>query len=495
MKNSTGFTLPCLKRNGVKRMARTGILFIVGLLLLLAPGAAESQGLIQMPGLIDLRTTYSDGELDVEGLVRLAKERGFGVVIINDHDRMAMEYGLFPLRHILKKRVERNSINKMGARLYLEEIGRVQRKYPDVILIPGSETAPFYYWTGSYFRGDLTAHDHEKRLLTIGMNRAEDYEHLPILHNGFSTRYVKRSLPKIALFLIPLALGVYLAAWPGFYRYCGIGICVISILLLVNTDPFRSSPFDSYHGNQGIAPYQLVIDYVSSRGGLSFWNYPETRSGVRNLGPIRVSTQPYPEVLEQSKGYTGFAALYGDTITTTEPGNIWDRVLLAYCGGKRERPVWGISTADFHKEGEAGELLGNFPTVFLVPERTREAILFAMRNGKMYACRGKYPQRIICNEFSVSSPGDTVKGVQGDEILLGARPRVHIDLSLKVPEKNRVKVRLIRSGSVIKSFEGSLPMNIVYEDTYFEPGTKIYYRMDVRGHGSLVSNPIFVKFK
>ena len=110
------------------------------------------------------------------------------------------------------------------------------------------------------------------------------------------------------------------------------------------------------------------------------------------MGPIFLDTQPYPNVLEESKGYTGFAALYGDNITVTEPGNMWDRVLLAYCEGKGDRPVWGISTADFHKEGEAGERLGNFPTAFLVHRRTKKEILGALKNGKMYACRGNYPQ-------------------------------------------------------------------------------------------------------
>jgi len=84
---------------------------------------------------------------------------------------------------------------------------------------------------------------------------------------------------------------------------------------------FRSSPFDQYHGDQGMAPYQLLTDYVDSRGGLTFWNYPETASGTRKLGPIMVDTPPYPEVLEESEGYTGFASLYGDNITVTEPGS------------------------------------------------------------------------------------------------------------------------------------------------------------------------------
>jgi hypothetical protein len=33
----------------------------------------------------------------------MAKDRGFEVFIINDHDRVVMEYGLPPFRDIVKK--------------------------------------------------------------------------------------------------------------------------------------------------------------------------------------------------------------------------------------------------------------------------------------------------------------------------------------------------------------------------------------------------------
>lgn len=39
----------------------------------------------------------------METLVRMAKGRGFEVLVINDHDRVVMEYGLPPLRNIVKK--------------------------------------------------------------------------------------------------------------------------------------------------------------------------------------------------------------------------------------------------------------------------------------------------------------------------------------------------------------------------------------------------------
>ncbi len=455
---------------------------------------ASCEDYLQVAGLIDLRTTFSDGKLDPESLVKLARERGFHIVCINDHDRLAMEYGLFPLRNILKKRVELNSINLVGAEKYLKNIRRLREVYPDMIIIPGSETAPFYYWSGSCFSGDLTANNHEKRILTIGMERAEDYTNLPIVHNGFSLRYTNVFLPFTLFFFVPFVIGLVLLRWKKSWRIAGLVISGLSLLFMINTAPFRSSPFDQYHGDQGIAPYQLVIDYVDSRGGVTFWNYPETRSGVRKMGPIFLQTSPYPQVLNQSSGYTGFAALYGDNITATEPGHEWDRALMEYCRGRRKRPVWGISTADFHSEGSTGEKLANFPTIFLVHKKTREEVLFAMRGGKMYACRGKYPQCMMLDEFSVSSSMDELIGISGDEINLTGNPRVRISLFSKKPCDKIVSVRLIRSGRLVKTIEGKLPMEIHYEDKYSRPGEKIYYRVDASGCGKLVTNPVFVTF-
>jgi len=465
------------------------IIFLLGPMVTLE-ARAEYQ---QVAGLMDLRSTFSDGAYDVDTLAKMARERGFEVVVINDHDLMAMEYGLPPLRNVLKKREERNSINASGADQYLQAIQEAQKNNPGMIIIPGSESSPFYYWTGSVFGGGLTANNHERRLLTVGMENPQDYEGLPILHNGFSKRYLSMAFTELVLFGVALIAGIALIIWRGFYRIAGVAIALLSLVFAWNSNPFRSSPYDPYHGDQGISPYQYFIDDVSSRGGITFWNYPETKSGVKDLGPIKVKTEPYPWVLLDSKGYTGFAALYGDTITITEPGNLWDRVLTEYCRGYRDRPAWGIATADYHKEGDAGEKMGNFQTIFLVKEKSRKAVLEAIKDGKMYAYRGNYPRSVRLEEFSVSDPNGEKKGLSGDEIVVKGRPRIKVALSVSEATDQPVRVRLVRSGQLIETFDAKLPMTVDYEDESAVIGEKHFYRVDMQGCGILVSNPIFVK--
>jgi len=221
-----------------------------------------------------------------------------------------------------------------------------------------------------------------------------------------------------------------------------------------------------------MAPYQLVIDYVTARCGLTFWNYPETKSGIRKLGPIMVNTPPYPRVLTETRGYTGFSALYGDNITITEPGNIWDLTLKEYCSGFRERPPWGIATSDYHREGESGEKLGNYQTVFLLREFTKTDVMDAMRSGRMYASRGNFPHVPKLLEFSVSSPDGGSTAISGQEILLTDKPAVRVSMSLEGKASGPVKVRVIRSGQVIKYVESPLPITLYFQDDFFQPGKR-----------------------
>jgi hypothetical protein len=473
------------------------ILYIIAIILIITgirPSfAADYQ---QIAGVMDTRTTFSDGKYSIEELVLLARQRGFNVLFINDHDRMAMEYGLPPLRNILKKTVEQNSINKQGAVKFIQAIREAEQKYPDMIIIPGSETVPFYYWTGNPITGGLTAHNHEKRLLTVGMQNAEDYENLPILHNRFSLKYARNAIPEIIFFSAAFIVALLMTFWRGHFRIIGIVSLILSVVFILNSSAFRSSsPFDPYHGDQKMAPYQLVIDYVNARGGMTFWNYPETKSGVRSMGPIQVSTLPYPAALQESRSYTGFAALYGENITLTEPGNIWDMTLKEFCAGYRNHPPWGISTADFHGEGKGEDKLGSYQTVFFVQEKTKAGVMKALKNGNMYAYQGNVPQTLKLDEFSLSSEDGQTRGISGDTINLNGSPKIRIAISSAGATQNSVKVRLIRSGTLINIFEEKLPLQIEYMDQYYKPGEKIYYRIDIRGSGIVVSNPIFATFR
>jgi hypothetical protein len=465
----------------------TRILSLIFAAFFLSP-AITSADYIQIPAVMDTRTTFSDGDYTVEELVLKARQKGINALFINDHDLMVMEYGITPLRGLLKKRVERNSILKQGADGFLQAVKDAGEKYPDMIVIPGTESAPFYYWTGNVWSG-LTAHDPEKRILTIGLEKPEDYRGMPVIHNSPRKRI---NVLEIILFGGALAISVMLLRWRGVYRIAGAAVMTACGIFIINSALSENNLFDPYHGKRGIEPYQRLIDYVRQRGGMTFWNYPETRSGVRQIGPVRVSTQPYPDALIESKRYTGFASLYGDRISITDPGGVWDIALMEFCRGFRENPPWGIATSDFHREGESGTNLGDFQTVFLVREKTKQEVLSALKNGKCYAVQGRYPKLPRLDEFSATSAeGD--KAYTGDDVKIKGIPRIRVAVSGAGATGEQVTIRLIRSGRVVRAVQGTLPLAIDFEDAEVRPGEMIYYRMDMQGFGNIVSNPIFLR--
>jgi len=274
----------------------------------------------------------------------------------------------------------------------------------------------------------------------------------------------------------------------------GVLIGLFSVALLINHHPLQSSRFDPYHGDQGIEPYQELIDYVRQLNGLIFWAHPESNYSKKDvqLGPIKMVTKHYPEDLISSKNYTGFSAIYGDTITKTKPGKHWDQILNEYCMGQRVRPIWGIAGADFHTKKKGVEL-DTFQTVFMAKEKTTAAVLEALESGKVYAVQKKGNYRMSFDRFEAIDQRTGNRAGMGDEMDATGPPIIEGRVSASDGKAYLVKVVLIRAGKVWKSFDGKTPLEFHFVERDRWKG-KIFYRLEVRGPDSqwLLSNPIFI---
>ena len=471
---------------------RYGILFLV--VGLLAGGEVSAAPYRQLSGVIHLHSSYSSGQYSLEELVDKARQKKIEVLIPTDHDLVVMEYGLFPLRNLIKRREERPSIIKRGPEGYLAEIKRLNKAQNDVMVLPGAQSSPFYYWTGNPLKKNLTAHDYRKELLLIGMQTPEDYLRLPLLHNGFSTRYVFQRLPQAIAFVLAFVLGLYLVMQKGRLRAVGVTIAIISLLLLVDRHPFKSSPYDPYSGSRGVAPYQETIDYVRQRDGLVFWAHPESRYAAEgvSLGPVTLKTRPYPDDLAAARNYTGFSAVYGDTTTAADPGRHWDQLLMQYCRNERDRPVWAIAGADFHVEKKGVEL-DTFQTVFFVQQKTIAAIMDALARGRVYALRKGSGPRLVLQNFRVKDAANGSAARMGEEISVAGPPMVEGVILVKDGGHHPVEVTVIRGGKIWQQFEGRTPLAFEFVDRG-KTTSKTYYRAVVKGRGigMLLSNPVFV---
>ncbi len=444
----------------------------------------------------DVKSRFSTGCSSVQELMNQAEARGLDGLLFGDHDRKSIQYGIPYMERVLRTKMGSPSLLDNGAATYLGEINQIDRTDDTLVLVPGVESAPFYYWTGNPLDMNLVAHNWDKHLLIIGLPNSRDYEELPTLNSSFTTRYLKDDYLPFLIYVIGGLIGFYGFVARRRWRGLSFMFSLVMALLAANTHPFKSSPFDQYQGDQGVEPYQYLIDYAESKGALVFWNHLETPVSEELRGDliqVKTRTESHPQDLLLTRRYTGFQAMSTAPVSAVEPGKEWDQVLMQYLDGKRDRPVWGYGANDFRCEGKEGGLLGGVRTVVLAKQKSRPAVVKALRAGRMYAVKqGAGKHRLSLDAFELIDPATGNRAVMGKELETASPPAIGIKLSMTGDESNaRAQIRLIRNGQVVKQGLLSLPYEGVWQDA--SPAQRGYYRLlvEVDADNQLVSNPIF----
>jgi len=270
-------------------------------------------------------------------------------------------------------------------------------------------------------------------------------------------------------------------------------LCALAVTAIVRAWPF-TQPVHPAWAEAGIAPYQGLIDYVERAGGVSVWSLPEASDfGQQAVGPMQVSwaTEPYPDDLLKTFGYTAFGALYEDTTRVERPGDSWDRLLMEYAAGQRTRVPWALAESAFH-DNSAGKRVGPIQTVFLVRERTEAAVLDALRTGRMYALQRTREAGFVLAEFAAAAGEATAVSGQTLRAAPGAPLEVGIAVAALDPRPVAVRLTLIRNGSIVAAWSGATPLRVAHRETW--DGRPAVFRLEARGAGGrLLSNPVFVK--
>lgn len=474
---------------------------------------AFAEDYIQVHAAIDISTVASDGRYTISQIADIARKEDVKIVIAADGFFNRWEYGLWPLRKIIKKAVETKSVLRLGIRRYLSQLKMVERDNPDMIFLGAVEVGPFYYWEGSPFGDSFTIKDWHKHLLVIGLETARDYKNLPVIGNGLSLAKpfgVKSILYLLLLFaalVIGLScmrrgalaqqdiyerrFGLLLRQW----KYIGIFLVISVIGIFINSYPFRDFKYDQYHGDRGALPYQNMIDYVKARGGATFWEHPEAKN-VEKVGSVSIETDEHADCLLSTYNYTGFAVFYEGYDRIGAPDRIWDEALKDYCRGIRPSPVWAIGALDFEKAGNLSEYMMNLRTVFLLSHFTKADTLGALKEGRMYVSKDKEAANFILDTFAVKDPSTALEKIMGQELTMTGKPHIIIGGHFLDKAVKSVRVTLIKNGEMIKIIDAKTPFRIDFEDNNNIKDNKFYYRVEIRSEGlTLVTNPIFVSSK
>lgn len=452
---------------------------------------------IALNAAIHIHTQYSTGSDALESIVQDARRLGVDVVVITDDDLLEVTYGLPPWRHLFSfGRSHRSLFGEDTLSDYLAEIRRLDGLYEDVVVIDGVESAPFYHWGIDPARRHFTVQGWNKHLLAIGLDDESAYAQLPVLGgegNWSSNRHW--------LLLWPVA-GVMWALLSGPGRRPVRAVVIVMCLLFLADSALtglRRPRFQPYDASVETVAHQSYLDAVHQAGGLSYWAHPEAASTIPpvqvlgGMATVASRTDRHAIDLIDTDRYTGFAALYADHITATEPGHEWDQVLTEYLRGVRQRPVWGTGEIDYHEDVE-GNRLHDIMTVLWARGRTRGHVLQALRDGSSYAVRGG-DERLRLNEFAGVT---TVGSARSGESLVGTgefRIVAHLDKATGVHES--IDLRLIAGDEdgarVVAHIEGTTPIQLSHVDGIAAGGNR-YYRLMARTRTSmLTSNPIFVR--
>ncbi len=460
-----------------------------------------------------IHSKASTGALSIDELAEQAERLGVEAVILSDNLVLRYEYGLPPLRGVIRYTVRVPSVLEYGLERFLAEIREAQARHPRVLLIPGVEVTPHYYWTGSLLDGTLTMHNSQRNVLVLGLARTEDYLALPVAGNPAAYHYGWESLSNVlpGLLFVPAAwlwtcrrvrnprVGMLPSCETARYRGPAMMMAGTAVLLLLNAWPFSQSAFSLYEEGLGYRPYQALIDAVTARGGLVIWSMPEARDFNRfpfgPLGTVTVTTEPYPEALLLTTGYTGFGGVYQDNRRVTTPGGVWDQAIARFLMAERTTLPFAVGELAFHGPGHDRKELDQVLTILWVPERTQGGLLQALRAGRYYALhqyRKDYGLRL--DRFRVECQGGA-RGAESGEVLhpQGSRDLV-VRMAISATDQGRhpIKVTLVRSGEVVARFESQTPFVNEVADSGVTPGEWVAYRLEIKGEAELLSNPILV---
>lgn len=464
------------------------------LLSLAAPSAAlDHRGFISVTGAADLRTTFSDGADSVFELTQRAKELGLDSIIINDHLVFEIEYGIFPFEHLFKYRKVLSSIKTNGVREYLEEINKVQKEIPEVIIIPGLEVSPIYWWSGSLFNRSLMMNHWENHLGIMGVEDPEIINNIPVVHNQFTSPPDKKKYIRIIILSLALLLSFAYKIFYSNNKLWGF-IVVVNLLLVINYFPTAGPDINIYSKPSGTEPYQKVIDYVNEQGGISVWHHMEAITGMGKKGFLHINTPKHPDDLLKTDGVTGFQGNYPENITIIDPGKQWDQALMEYVMGKRQVPPWSFGGLDYHSNDPKGPFLKNVKHIYWVKEKSKEEILESMRVGRFYTIFQDDDEYLVLDQFSVSGSGSSKEAVSGETIEIKGKPTVKIRIDTSDGKIKTGKLLIIHDNKTVVSEKFSTPFKRVLTLAPGKNNRLSYVRLMVKGRGfNLQSNPIFYR--
>jgi hypothetical protein len=455
--------------------------------------------------IIHAHTDVSSGEYSFDELVDVARNYGIDAVFLTDNHWLGFQYGLPRLERVAWVAKNLPSVVQYGSRRYLRDIEKMNKKQTDVLLIPGIEVIPRYYWEGSLLKGDLKHWNMQRNLMILGVDDPSFIDNLPISsgfvkHRDAGSIFFSRAI--VIWMIVALSLLSWVPTARAYWRRRSVRtergsfilmIVLPSALVLLLFNLFQSGSLRDIYGRKlGVDAEQRVLDAASAKKYFTYWAHPEARDDNK-YGPIAIRTDPYPEILNRTRNYTAFGALYEQGNTLYLAGGEWDQILLDYIHDVRGFPVWAIGEMLYRYEGHAGKKMYNVETIIWARKKAQVNLINALTKGRFYCRRRATDGNVFTLDVFSVNGRPAARGAWGKNNRGIAQITVAVDSER--PLDKPVTLTVVKNGEILHEVEVHLPATVKLKDSVGSSEKMSYYRVYVRGDYpmQLVSNPIFVQ--
>lgn len=454
--------------------------------------------------MIHVHSDVSSGRYSFPELVDVARDQGVSAIFLTDNHWLGFQYGLPGLEQITWVSKKLPSVLSHGPARFLKEVRAANSEQDDVLLIPGIEVIPRYYWSGSLLKGNLEHWNMQRNLMVLGVDDPRFIAKLPVAagyvaHRDRWSAFFSRVL--VIWLMIVFSLFAWLPAARAHWRHRSLRtargefmlmILLPSIFLVVLFNLFQRNKNNDIYGRKvGVDAEQRVIDAAAHHQYFCYWAHPEAPDNNR-LGPITIRTKPYPGMLRRTRNYNAFGALYEQGTTMYLAGAEWDQVLLDYINGMRGYPSWALGEMLYHYEGQAGKKMSNVETLIWADEKTQPALLDSLKHGRFYSRRrDAQGNALVLKEFSLNQSKADQSWVKNEDGIIDLKIAVSAEHEVSGP----VTLTVVKNGEILHESPVDLPANIELHDQIGTVAELSYYRIYLRGTYplQLVSNPLFVE--
>jgi hypothetical protein len=466
-------------------------------------------------GIIRVNTKVSAGQESFDEVARKARRKNLDFVVFTDQFVVKAEYGIPPFRNIIKVSKKRPGVTSFGIEQYLDAIKSTDEKYSDIILIPGVDVAPHYYWEGYPFVSNFACRQYSEQLTIIGPQSPEFYADIPVIHNEKSEISLFSILKLLPLLLVLAGSGIIINRKNRAYRdaqgntytpnnsrkeiIASVLLITVGTLWTLNNKPFTNNNNFHQYKSFGILPYQKLIDYVDQYSSKEqcgvFWSAPEAEMRDKIAG-VKLLTTPYMHDVTATDRHNGFAGIYGDVFTAHRPGGEWDKMLLQYCRGSRAKPPVIIGELDYHGKKRRIDMI---QTVVNVDQVESSKIVEAIVHGHSYAYSQPLSKQIKIGTILVSCGPE--KGSLGEVIKRGKNADAELEVSGSITglgSITNISLSVVVNGqllSIQRQYGNKFDFKVPIKAELLKNQRKNYIRMMIRTNnaGQIFTNPIYIQ--